>query len=556
MKKLFALILALTFVFASLGVYAEKDVKYLKSDEGYNYGGDFVYVAKDKATGELIPLSIGPYDGYSYVYTEGDFTIEKVPYTSKYTDEADINSRYSMGVREMSARGVLKGFPDGTFKPDKELSRAEMAVIFRRLFSIDTENAPSSIFPDIAENSWCREDIMALIEEGVFAKGEYFYPEMIINREQLITMAYRMINRLGGIKTDVSYSPMELKDFDSISDFAKPAYEALISNGYQIPNDMVDHDFMDTADDEYFANPRKAVTRGECADFLYFLTRNFLNDNAPAIKHEELSNIEIPILDGSTSTYDITRNIYSAFYQNHENLESFPKAHSKTTNSYKRLINGEVEMIFVPDPGEEVLNYAKKMGVNLRFVPIANEALVFFTDKDNKAENITTEALHEIYVNNGITNWKEIGGDDKELVAYCRNNDSGSHAQMENFILGGKPINEKIAQERISLIMASILTDVDDFNAQNPDKIAMGYSLYYYFNNVKYVLGPMDLKLMSIDGIAPTDETIGSGTYPYTTNYYAVVRDEKNEKVDKFISLMQGEFGQAVISQSGLGVIK
>ncbi len=556
MKKLFALILALTFVFASFVVYAEKDVKYLKSDEGYNYGSDYVYVAKDTMTGEIIPLAIGPLDGYSYVYTDGDFTIEKVPYVPKYTDGADENSHYSMAIREMSARGVLKGFPDGTFKPEKELSRAEMAAVFRRLFSINTENAPSSIFPDIEDSSWCREDIMALVQEGVFAKGEYFYPEMIINREQLITMSYRMINRLGGINEDAVASHMYLDDFNSISDFAKPAYEALLSNGYQILYEMVDHDFMDTSDDEYFANPRKAVTRGECADFLYFLTRRFLDNNAPAILKDGASHIEIPILDGSTSTYDITRNIYSAFYQNHENLESFPKAHSKTTNSYKRLIDGEVEMIFVPDPGEEVLNYAKEKGVNLKFVPIANEALIFFTDKDNKADNITTGALHEIYVNNGIKNWKEIGGDDKELVAYCRNNDSGSHAQMENFILDGKPINEQIAQERISLIMASILTDVDDFNRQNPDKIAMGYSLYYYFNNVKYVLGPMDLKLMSIDGVAPTDETIGNGTYPYTTNYYAVVRDEKNEKVDKFIELMQGEFGQQVILQSGLGVIK
>ncbi len=556
MKKLFALLLIITFAFSSFSAYAQKDVKYLKAEERYDYGSETVYVARSSATGEIIPLSIGPLDGYSYVYTEEPFIMEKIPYTPKYTDGADENSRYSMGIREMSARGVLKGFPDGTFKSDKELSRAEMAAVFRRLFSIDTENAPSSIFPDIADSSWCREDIMALVQEGVFAKGEYFYPDRLINREQLITMSYRMINRLGGIKTDVSASYMELDDFDSISDFAKEAYDALISNGYQILYEMVDHDFMDTSDDEYFANSKKAVTRGECADFLYFLTRRFLDNNAPAILKDELSDIEIPILDGSTSTYDITKNIYSAFYQNHENLDSFPKAHSKTTNSYKRLIDGEVEMIFVPDPGEEVLNYAKEKGVNLKFVPIANEALIFFTDKDNKADNITTAQLHDIYVNNGIRNWSEIGGEDKELIAYCRNNDSGSHAQMENFILDGKEINEKIAQERISLIMASILTDVDDFNAQNPDKIAMGYSLYYYFNNVQMVIGPTDLKLMSIDGVAPTDETIGNNTYPYTTNYFAVVRDEKNEKVDKFISLMQGEFGQAVISQSGLGVIK
>ena len=104
--------------------------------------------------------------------------------------------------------------------------------------------------------------------------------------------------------------------------------------------------------------------------------------------------------------------------------------------------------------------------------------------------------------------------------------------------------------------MASILTDVDYYNSEHTDSIAMGYSLYYYFNMAQMLIGPTNLKMMSVDGIAPSDDTIGEGKYPYTTNYYAVVRDEKNEKVDKFIDLMKGDFGKEIISQSGLGVMK
>ena len=156
-------------------------------------------------------------------------------------------------------------------------------------------------------------------------------------------------------------------------------------------------------------------------------------------------------------------------------------------------------------------------------MPIANEALVFFTDKDNKASDISTEQIKKIYIDNGITNWKEIGGDDIGLAAYCRNNDSGSHAQMEKFILDGKSISEDISKERTSYIMASILTDVDGYNHTHTDSIAMGYSLYFY--------------------------------YPYTTNYYAVVRDEENPKVDKFIELLKSDFGDELVSASGLGVM-
>ena len=137
------------------------------------------------------------------------------------------------------------------------------------------------------------------------------------------------------------------------------------------------------------------------------------------------------VLYGSTSTYAITQNIYRAYYKNYENHPAFPKAHSKTVASYKRLIDGEVEMIFVPDVGEEVLKYAEEKNVKLKFIPIADEAIIFFIGTKNKVYNITTEQLQDIYVNNGITNWKELSGDDGTLAAYCRNEDSGSHAPME-----------------------------------------------------------------------------------------------------------------------------
>jgi len=347
------------------------------------------------------------------------------------------------------------------------------------------------------------------------------------------------------------------KDMDKVSDYAKVAYKALTAEGYILPVELVDHEFMETADDELFWYPQNTVTRLECCEFLYQFIRVFFDNNAPAIRRDEAPDIEIPVLDGSTSTYDITRNIYSAFYNNWDKAQGFPEKHSKTVESYKRLIDGEVEMIFVPDAGEDVLTYAKEKGVDLKFIPIANEALIFFTGTNNKVDNITTEQLHDIYVNNGIPTWKELGGDDMTLAAYCRNTDSGSHAQMENFILDGKEINENISKERTSIIMSSILTDVDDYNKQNKDGYALGYSLYYYYLNNQMVLGPVDLKLMSIDGIAPTEETISNSTYPYTTNYYAVIRDgENNPKIEAFAELMQGEFGDAIAQQSGLGVIK
>lgn len=556
-NKIISALLSLFVILSPFSVSAKiGDVKYLDTGEEYDYGSNTVWLMADKATGKIIPLS---WDEYAYMPYDGEIERVKIAPveftdTNEYTDVGLPEDIYfvDMYVNEMSARGVLTGYGDGTFRPAKELTRAEMAAVFCRMFQIQPSDK-QSCFSDVKNTDWCCGYIMALVDKGVFKKDEKFNPDDKITREQLTAMTYRMLCDMDYAPEEIEYDFSTYKDMDSISEYAKKPYTDLISNGYHMLMKTDNHDEMDYADDEDFLEPQRSVTRYECAEFLYYLVRNFIDNNAPATKRDGAPDAEIPILDGSTSTYNITQNIYWQYYINSQNHPDFPKAHSKTSNSYKRLIDGEVEMIFVPDPSDEVKSYAEEKGVTLKYIPIANEALIFFTDKNNHADNITTEQLHNIYVNNSIKNWSEIGGSDAELVPFCRNLDSGSHAQMEKFILDGKDLNEEIRKEHTSWIMSSILTEVDAFNRENAGKYAMGYSLYYYYFNNQTVLGPVNLKLMSINGVAPTDDTIANGEYPYTTNYYAVIRDEENPKVDAFAELLQGDFGREIMAMSGMG---
>lgn len=552
MKKIVSTMLAAGVLFMHMS-YAEgaEPLAYVKADEPYDYGSEYVYVASDKETGNVIPLSIGPLDGYTYAYLPGrEIEIKKV----KPKAFTDVMWDWDMYIDEISARGIMQGFDDGTFQKDRIMTRAEAAAVIARLFDLEQENN-EAYFDDVPSGSWYAAYAAALAEKGVLNKGS-FNPQSCITREQLTVMTCRMLSSMGYIEDKGEYDFSMYRGLDELSEYAKDSYNAMLGNGYAVITDFDEHDFMDTADDEYFLKPQAGVTRYECAEFLYRLIRHFTTANAPALRLDDAPDEEIPVLDGSTSTYDITRNIYSAYYHNAENCPDMPKAHSKTSNAYKRLIDKEVEMIFVPDPSEEIKQYAKEKGVKLRYIPIANEALIFFTSDKNKANNITSQQLYEIYVNNSVADWSGMGGGDSELVPYCRNNDSGSHAQMEKFVLNGKEIQDDVKREHTSWLMSSILTDVDDFNGKNPGKYAIGYSLYYYYLNNNMILGPLALKMLAIDGVNPSEKTIADGTYPYTTNYYAVVRDEKNEKVDAFIELMQSEFGEEIVSMSGLGVIK
>ena len=90
-------------------------IKYLKSEEGHDYGNT-AYIIRDKETKQIIPLSVGPLDGYSYAYLpeNSDFTVEKVEkYTTPFNDLGE-KYKYDSYINEITAREVVVGFEDGT----------------------------------------------------------------------------------------------------------------------------------------------------------------------------------------------------------------------------------------------------------------------------------------------------------------------------------------------------------------------------------------------------------------------------------------------------------
>lgn len=258
-----------------------------------------------------------------------------------------------------------------------------------------------------------------------------------------------------------------------------------------------------------------------------------------------------PKIDGSTSTLGLVETINSAMYKSDLN-NNYPREASKTVPSYKRLINGEVDLIIVPSASLDVLNLAKEAGVELEFEPVVLEALIFITPVDNETKNITRDQVREIYLNYGIKNWSELGGPDKELVPICRNADSGSQSQMDNLILENKKIHPDIDENFVELTMEGLLEQVAFYHEGgldgNPtESYGLGYTLYTYLKNVGYITGiDENLKILEFEGVLPSEETIGDGSYSLTDGYYAVVRsdlpqDHGGRKVIKWLKSQDGK---------------
>ena len=532
-------------------------VIYTSLDFEWDYDWRTTIKARYKDSKQPIPLSLS-YDGriYATVPVENaDREIEA--FAAEEIEFSDYDARYSefYPMRNLSKTGVVKGNDKGEALPFSNITRAEATAMLLRFLGLNQVAMMGGVrvFDDVTSDKWYYREILSAYNYGL-VKGDSehtFSPDRNISREEFTVMAARAV-KLSGLGYPGNDN-MNSTDYDTISDWAKEAYEKL---GNYVETDV---DETDPENPKRVINPKLAATRYYVASLLYNLELRC--QVYPSQLAEQFGFDKVmPTIDGSTSTYPFTQAVYGMLFSNGDCHPQKPQKHSKSHATYQKLINGEIDMSFASVyPASDILKMAEEKGVELELIPIAHDAMIFFTNKDNSATNLTSEQISNIYVNNAYSNWNEIGGPDALLYPYCRNNDSGSHAQMEKHFLNGAQIHEKIQTETTSEAMASILTDVIAAKTSDPTGYALGYSIYYYYHNADAVLDTKrHLKLLSIDGVYPTDDTIADGTYPLSNNTYIAIRKEspENSPERKMAEFMLTDEGQMCVSQAGFGKLK
>ena len=230
---------------------------------------------------------------------------------------------------------------------------------------------------------------------------------------------------------------------------------------------------------------------------------------------------DYPHVDGSTSMLPLSRALMMAATGISAQEAELRVSHSKTTLSFYALVSGEADLLLVARPAEEAFAYADEMGVELEMRPIGVDALVFLTGEENPVDSLTQQQAVGIYTGE-ITNWREVGGADAEIIAYQRNKTAGSQVMMEEVVMQGEPMMDAPMEYR----PAEMGELVDEVASYRNSASAVGYSVYYYVTEMYMREG---VKLLAIDGVTPSNETIASGEYPYTQYNYAVIRADEPE---------------------------
>ncbi len=146
--------------------------------------------------------------------------------STAYASMPDVNSHWAQAsVEKWVDSGLAKGYPDGTFKPDNNITRAEFVALLNRAFTVQG-NSEGAVFSDVAAADWYYTDVCAATSAG-YVKGyedNTFRPDKAITRAEAAAIVARMLD----ITADEDDVLDKFNDAAAISDWAKASIAAMV----------------------------------------------------------------------------------------------------------------------------------------------------------------------------------------------------------------------------------------------------------------------------------------------------------------------------------------
>ena len=166
------------------------------------------------------------------------------------------------------------------------------------------------------------------------------------------------------------------------------------------------------------------------------------------------------------------------------------------------------------------------------------DGIALVVNPANKLEDISLRDLAKVY-SGEITNWKELGGDDKSIVVIGREDGSGTRDGFESIVMGDK--EPKYAQELEST--GSVI------NAVATTDGAIGYASLANVDET--------VKALKIGGVEATEENVKSGAYEVQRPFIcATLKGSDNKLVKAYLDFILSEEGQALVLAQGAVPVK
>ncbi|NJK35283.1 MAG: phosphate ABC transporter substrate-binding protein [Oscillatoriales cyanobacterium SM2_2_1] len=262
-------------------------------------------------------------------------------------------------------------------------------------------------------------------------------------------------------------------------------------------------------------------------------------DNPLAQVTANQPNQPIVAMDGSVTMVRVVKQLRNAFSQRNPSIATtygIPDGRPNGSNKgLQALRNAQVAIAATSRPLK-----AEDVAAGLVAIPIARDSLAIVVGRQNSfAGSLTMDQLRGIFTGR-ITNWKEVGGEDRPIKVWNRANASGTQELFKDVVLEGQnfpPNNANYVtwpQDQTTPILQRLGSD--------------GIS----YTTVFQAVGQQTVKTVPIDGISPADrQSILDGRYPITRFLFLATPKDTSPNAKAFIEFVLSEEGQQVVEGAG-----
>ena len=203
-----------------------------------------------------------------------------------------------------------------------------------------------------------------------------------------------------------------------------------------------------------------------------------------------------------------------------EGIKALIDKSANIANSSREIKGNEVEL-------------AKSKGVNPVETIVAVDAIVPIVNPRNKVANLTIDQLSQIYQGK-ITNWKEVGGDNLQIVVVSRDSSSGTFEAWSEMVLHKAKVAPRAQMQASNGAIVQ---------AVSKNRYAIGYIGLGYVNKA--------VKPLTVNGVQATARTAISKEFPIARPLYMYTNGQPAGVTAKFIRFILSPAGQDLVAKAG-----